>query len=509
MTTQSDFVSTRWIRDLAHALRALAEMHYDYRDELLQMQERGNELNKTLEGPLVVLPPGDDNVIEPFSPEAELAPDAMLPPTLRPSSVVGYFYHNAYFAQDPSKRERYRPLRLALERALDILAEHPVIQSASASSTNGFAYWIEIMDQGANTNLLNVVEGLYLHATGDPGNDFEAASTELDSLLQLSQQPKDYTLPDRANVGYHAHLFFGPRVSEQIEIPDGMSVVPLEQISPFISASVLQLFTRESFLTGQQNPTTALIEPFPWTPVLQPQREEPEPDPALQPPLLPPFVDVASLFTELLAITHASPIGTVLSFPYCIHPSTSGLLGSRETSVPVHAIPSRLSHLGFHRAPPVRADAFATAITAFGHRNDSHFNQYKPVISRLAQSLLRHGEFGLDDKILDVSIALERMYEIDSGQITKKLRRRGSRFLGDTWEGIKEISNQFGRFYNVRSAIIHHRRASKASRRLLSPKNMERAFDMGYGLARDTLIKLLINGPPDDWNELGISASGN
>ena len=60
-----------------------------------------------------------------------------------------------------------------------------------------------------------------------------------------------------------------------------------------------------------------------------------------------------------------------------------------------------------------------------------------------------------------------------------------------------------GQLYDARSGIVHRRR--KESSRGLK----EEAFEKGFDVARDSLIKLLRKGPPRDWNEVVMAGMGN
>ena len=51
-----------------------------------------------------------------------------------------------------------------------------------------------------------------------------------------------------------------------------------------------------------------------------------------------------------------------------------------------------------------------------------------PIVGRLAVALGRDGRFAVEDRILDVAIALERMYQLDGGQISHKMRTRKAGF---------------------------------------------------------------------------------
>ena len=54
-------------------------------------------------------------------------------------------------------------------------------------------------------------------------------------------------------------------------------------------------------------------------------------------------------------------------------------------------------------------------------------------------------------------------------------------------------------------ACVHFRKKSKTSRKLLTSQHTTKTFDTGFALARDTRMKLLHQGPPENWDELVIS----
>lgn len=474
MPPQSEFDSTQWAERMATVLQDLAQTQSAYKDDLTQPR----------------LPFMDDS----------LEPDKR--PCLPPYTDHGRVHQEAYFSLDPSPNDHFHALRTALQRTLVVLALHPVFQNASASQSNDYVYWIEIMNNGTNTHLINVVEGLIERAMEPPCIGFMEASVELDSLLRLSQQTEVSPLPSQHNVGFHAHLFFGIRVPQRIEISNNVSLVQMEHIKPYISESWVVPFAPDVYRYRQEAALAALIKPFVWAPVLRSRREASAPEE----PLPPPFFESTAPLVQLLAITHLSPVGPVLCFHHGIHPSATRLVGFGTYVSTLSWIPAHPSIEQLQSPPALRADALACATSAYQHRHAPHFDEYTPVISRLSESLGRSGQYQREDKILDVSIALERLYELDSSAIAQNLRMRGACLLTDSTERRKKIFNQFKRFYNVRSAIIHHRHASKATRKLLSDDNLEQTFRIGFGLARDTLIKLLAHGPPSDWDNFVISA---
>ena len=121
------------------------------------------------------------------------------------------------------------------------------------------------------------------------------------------------------------------------------------------------------------------------------------------------------------------------------------------------------------------------------------------MLSRLAEALGRSGQYASQDKILDVAIALERMYEPDSPEVTFKLKARAACFLESDTAERKRVFKEIGNFYTARSAIVHGPKGKKKR----TAQSEEEAFDSGFKLARRSLLKLLGEGPaPGEWDDV-------
>ena len=140
-------------------------------------------------------------------------------------------------------------------------------------------------------------------------------------------------------------------------------------------------------------------------------------------------------------------------------------------------------------------DAFGVAKKAFVKRKGDPDGKYEPVISRLAEAMARSGQFAMDDKILDVAIALERMYEVERGGGSLQLKTRAAWFLEQEAEARWEVFEDIGRLFDARSGIIHRRKTPVAA------TVKQEAFKKGFEHARRSLAKLLGAGRPQDWDE--------
>ena len=119
------------------------------------------------------------------------------------------------------------------------------------------------------------------------------------------------------------------------------------------------------------------------------------------------------------------------------------------------------------------------------------------AIRRLAASFARvGGSFSAEDRILDVSIALEVMYGPIKQNLTYQLASRAKRLLGQGTNKRGWISNRVKSFYEVRSAIVHGKKKIKGGQLAI-----DKALEDGRDLACLTLAELLSRGPVRDWDK--------
>ncbi|MXW78225.1 MAG: hypothetical protein F4Z57_04410 [Gemmatimonadetes bacterium] len=119
------------------------------------------------------------------------------------------------------------------------------------------------------------------------------------------------------------------------------------------------------------------------------------------------------------------------------------------------------------------------------------------AIRRLAASFARvGGPFSAEDRILDVSIALEIMYGPIKHKLTHQLAARAERLLGQDTDQCGWTSNRVKSFYGVRSAIVHGQKKIKGGRDAI-----DKALEDGRDLACLTLAELLSRGPIRDWDK--------
>ena len=476
MTKHTGFSDSEWVTSLSHTLIDLAEAQSRYQTDVLAQR-------------LQPSPSPVPQATRHYSP----------PPLYQPNLL---YYRARFSRNDPILGPYFRRLRIAIEKVLNVLMHHPVFRAACTTDDVGPECWIQLIGQGTHTHLISVVDGLMTHALEADDDGYTDASTQLNRLLTQSQQKRLNTSAEPQNRGYHVMLFYGLHITEIIPVANGMTLVPFHEIEPYIADNALQQIAPD--IVAYRAPTVlgAIRKPFLWKPLIR----HPSQTHTSSPQSNPSFFENAHAFLRLLAIAHAAPIAPLADMLHCIHQPAARLLGNQQYRGGIGWTPTRPSIDPFDQPQPFHSEALAETNRNFERRNSTDYREYAPIVSRLAQSLARTGEFALEDKILDVAIALERMYELDSSELSFKLRTRAACFLTDNNEQRKRVFRQIRGLYSLRSALVHSRKKSKASRKLLTRENMSKTFDTGFSLARDTLMKLLDEGPPENWDELVISA---
>lgn len=133
--------------------------------------------------------------------------------------------------------------------------------------------------------------------------------------------------------------------------------------------------------------------------------------------------------------------------------------------------------------------------------NSANGLRIEHVIRRLATASSRTGRSGIEDKIVDTSIALEMLYVDDggTGEISHKFKTRVARFLGQDKKHRADLWKQAGLVYDARSAIVH---GNEKEKKKLDSNGVLIA---GYELAIASLLKMLEVKQKPDWKQVVLS----
>ena len=453
-----------WTRRLARRLERLAEVQEQYWEEL-------------------------------YKPAAGGLPSTAY---IDPSERYRHFYWRASRGKSRYARERYAPVRVLLGEIGRILAVHPAWAGLVDETGNG-EVWFQLAGGGGMRSPSRTIGGLMARGKELRKDGFRAACRELSLLLESNDEMEEDPARAELLTGYHVVLIQGLKVEADLRIDDEMKVMPFDRLDAFVDASMLERLAPEVGRYGGGKSIAALVKPFRWKPEFRKHGENSWKD-DLQ---VGSFFDDAVVLVELLALFHAAPVVRLASVANRLNKRACLLLGSLDFHQSYGAgLPSWSAG---RPGNPVEArrDAIDEALKAFAERNGERYRYCAPVIARLAEALARQGRFRTDDRILDVAIALERMYQLDQGEITYKLKTRAACFLESTTSARKSVFNDVNKLYGARSGIVHAR-SGKKKKRSKNEVEQERkdAFERGFDVARRSVVTLLSEGRPEDWNEV-------
>ncbi len=384
----------------------------------------------------------------------------------------------------------YAPLRAVLNPMRHALLAHPTLARVAVRGRligdNRFS--MEILGSGGDIYTGNLIAGLMARAAELPQDGFRRALRELNAFLSPIGDAAADTLGS-LDEACDAFLFYGLTLSESIEVADGMVLLPYEEVLRYLDQEIVDKFSPSGAGFHGWRAVGAVVRPFRWRPEFH-QRSSLN-GPVGPPP--PPFFPKAVEFLDFLAVSHATRIAPLAALSNRIDASAGRLLGQETQSPGFYQSWSAEGFSGFDNYPEVSPKALAEALEAFRNQESTRYERMAPIVARLSEALSRNGRFASGDRILDVAMALERMYVLDEGKIGRKLRNRTARFLGTDSASKKRINDNVKELYDVRSDIVHNRLHE------LTPERVHSAFVEGFDIARQSLFKLLREGPPDEW----------
>ena len=457
--TSEEFVVGDWIDRLAPALARLAEAQEPY---LREYQERCARV--------IVLKDGE-------------------PPPF-PLDDVRMVYAAARHSRVWGVEAQYARLRAVLDPVRHALLGHPTLERVAVTGRliGDNEFWMRILESGSSISAGDLIAGLMARAAEVPDDGFRTALRELNALLSPAGDEAVGVLGS-LDEGCDVLLFYGLTVIERIEVADGMALLPYGEVLRFVEQELVEEFAPRSAGFHGWRPVGAVVRLFRWRPEFRSGGRVDEP----VGPLPPPFFREAAAFLDLLAVSHATPVMPLAMLSNRIDVSAGRLLGREKQSPGFYQSWTAQGFSGFDECPALRSEGFEEAQEALRVRESKRYTRMAPIVTRLSEALVRNGRFAVADRILDVAMALERMYVLDEGKIGRKLRNRTARFLGTDAASEKRINDNVKELYDVRSDIVHNRLHK------LTPDRVHSAFVKGFDIARRSLFKLLREGPPDEW----------
>ena len=406
-----------------------------------------------------------------------------------PLDDVRMLYAMACHSHVLGEEEYYARLRAVLDPVRFILRSHPTLARVASRIVGRDDFWMEILKSGHATSLTGLIAGLMARASELSGDRFRTAAGELNVFLTPAPDGGADGVQDGLDVGYDAVLFYGLTLKERIDVVNGMAILPFEQARAFVDQSLVEELAPSRAAFRDWRSVGAVVRPFRWRPVLRRNGYLGE----LKLRNTEPFFRDAQAFLELLAVAHAAPVLSIAALGHCIDRSASRLLGLENYHGSEHDRRSAERFDRFDECPELAPGALAQATGAFETRKSEPYAHMAPIVSRLSEALAMDRGFADEVRIVDVAIALERIYDLPQGRISRELQNRVSAYLGTDAESRERVKESVKKFYDARSNIVHSRSAN------VFPQINRSIFVKGFDIARRTVFKLLHEGPPKNF----------
>ena len=406
-------------------------------------------------------------------------------------------YASARHNRRASTKSEYAPLRAALDPARHALLSHPELERVAVAgrAVGENDFWMQILNHGMSIWAGDLIAGLMARAAELRGKEFRAAASELNAFLSDPGDGAATAVLGDLEEGCDLLMFYGLTVTERIDVEDGMVILPFPEVRRFVSRELVEAHAPSGAGYHGWCSVGAVARPFLWRPIFR--RRGSINERTRKPPGE--FFPNAQKLLDLIAVSHATPMARLATVTDCIDRSAAHLLGWQKDDAGMVWRQPAAGFDGFAECPVLSPSALEDARKAFGKRHNEGFRRMSRYLTRLSEALARYGRFAMHDKVVDVVIALEGMYELPKKYKSRTLQGRAAGFLGtdaDDRERIREIVRTV---YDARSDIVH------SDSKSVSPFRDGAAFVTSFNLARRTLFKLLREGPPDDWAKLGTA----
>ena len=312
----------------------------------------------------------------------------------------------------------YAPLRAVLDPVRHALLGHPTLERVAVTVRliGDNEFWMQVLGSGGLISAGALIAGLMARAAELPDDGLRTSLRELNAFLSPVGDGAAADALGSLDEGCDVFLFYGLTLSERIEVADGMVLLPYGEVLRFVDRELLEDLAPSGAGFHGWRPMGAVARPFRWRPEFCRRGRVNEP---VGPPP-PPFFPEAAAFLDLLAVSHAARVAPLAALSNRIDGSAGRLLGSEKHSPGFYQSWSAEGFSGFDECPVISPEALAGAQEAFRNRESTRYERMAPIVTRLSEALARNGRFAVADRVLDVAMALERMYVLDEGNIGRK-----------------------------------------------------------------------------------------
>lgn len=414
-----------------------------------------------------------------------------------PLDDVRMVYSEARYSRSFGREAEYAPLRAILDPARYALLAHPKLERVAVAGriVGENDFWMRLVNSGGSISAGDLIAGLMARAAELSGDGFRAAARELNAFLSPATDGNAAGVLGNLDEGCDVLLFYGLSVSERINLEEAMAILPFGEVRRFLDQELVKELAPPGAGFHGWRSVGAVVRPFRWRPEFR--RRGSVNEPMTCPPTQ--FFPEARTFLDLLAVSHAAPILSLATISNCIDRSAARLLGRERQGPGIYQKWAANGFDGFAECPVMTPAALYEARDAFEKRQSARYKEMMPFMVRLAEALGRDGRFAMHDKVVDVVIALEGMYELPKWKKLLKLENRVSGFLGTDADDRRKIGESVRNLYEARSDVVHSGSGEG------SPFRNSAAFVTGFDLARRSLFKLLREGVPENWDSLGTA----
>lgn len=407
-------------------------------------------------------------------------------------------YSSARYSERFGLEAENERLRSALDPTRHILLSHPELERvAVAGRTVGENnFWLRMLDSGTSISAGDLIAGLMARAAEAAGDRFRVAAGDLNELL-LPDWEKPADALGNLDAGCDALLFFGLTVPDRIDVEAGMTILPFREFRRFMERELVEELAPSGAGVHNWRSLGAVVRPFRWRPRF---RRAGSMNETSRHPGERFFIDARSLL-DLIAVSHEVPVVPLATMSNRVDLSARRLLGQSRSNAGVLGKWSAGGIDGFSEMPMVSAAGVDEALEVFENRRSARYERMARSVARLAVALSRTGRFATQDKVLDVAVTLEGIYDLPRRGKSYELQKRVANFVGTDASDRERIRKTVRRLYNVRSEIVHSGSGEA------QPFRKEAAFAAGFNLTRKSLFKFVRESRPEDWESLENSES--
>lgn len=366
--------------------------------------------------------------------------------------------------------EYQRNVYRRLSRLQDAVLEHPALKNAVYRETRGLlALGLNLgISRNPGHQLLFMLKGLADHAVE------HTPQATAEALANIIQRGENEDLSS-----YYILLFRGLHVEEKHDFPNDLSIIPFEEVRRYMPDDTIRSMLAGGDREINREPISAVVFERNWGPLFFPAGYDME---GIGWPERPrSFRDDALLLVNALAVSNGVAVVGTRTQTTVVERQIEHLVGHglRSSQLVGDILGVNTMKIDPITTPSISNEKVLESKQMFLCCKDNV--QMRLPLSRLASSLSRTGAHEAFDKILDVAIALEVMYQLDASRGKgSQLSKRARQFVGSDREDLRWIDRTAESIYVARNCIVHDGTL---------PQDAAQIYEDSFQLGRRTLLR--------------------